>query len=83
MTSRIEVILSPRSRRDWSSILQYTLKVWGTGQRDTYDLILLDAIDIISRNPDLVTVPKASRRTSVCTTLSTTTSSTGESRNGW
>lgn len=53
MTSRIELIISPRARREWSGILQYTLKTWGSGQRDAYDQILVNAFDLIRDFPDI------------------------------
>ena len=53
MTSSIDVIVMPRARSQIADILQYTLKQWGTGQRDSYEQILYAAFERLGAFPDL------------------------------
>jgi len=53
MTSSIELRVSPRAERDIAAILNYTRKTWGTGQEDTYALIIRNAFGRIQAFPEI------------------------------
>jgi plasmid stabilization system protein ParE len=53
MTSSIEVIVSPRARRQFELILSYTERQWGTGQRAVYRDVLEAAFRRIGAFPDV------------------------------
>ena len=53
MTSYIEVIVSPRARRQFELILSYTERQWGTGQRAVYRDVLESAFRRIGEFPDI------------------------------
>lgn len=48
-----KIVLSPRARQDFIDILRYTGETWGRGQlriyRDKFD----DALQLITRNPEI------------------------------
>ncbi len=53
MTSSIELRVSPRAERDIATILNYTRKTWGTGQEDTYALVIRNAFGRIQAFPKI------------------------------
>lgn len=53
MTSRIRLVITARARAHIEDVLQYTLKTWGTGQRDAYEDVLYSAFERIHVFPDI------------------------------
>jgi plasmid stabilization system protein ParE len=53
MPSSIDVIVSASADRNLQQILTYTEKKWGTGQRDAYRQVLLDAFRRLGTHPDI------------------------------
>ncbi|MBA2469754.1 MAG: type II toxin-antitoxin system RelE/ParE family toxin [Chloroflexia bacterium] len=53
MTSNIRLVISAQARAQIEDIGQYTLKIWGSGQRGIYDQILDDAFHLIQQFPDI------------------------------
>jgi toxin ParE1/3/4 len=49
----LELVLSPRARQDLVEILRYTAEHWGESQIEVYGRRLDDAIQRISRNPEI------------------------------
>ncbi|WP_376696650.1 type II toxin-antitoxin system RelE/ParE family toxin [Wenzhouxiangella sp. EGI_FJ10305] len=49
----MEVLLSDKARRDFESILRYTVQQWGRRQMEAYSNTLDAAIHQISRNPEI------------------------------
>lgn len=54
MSSRsLPIRLSKKARQDFIDILRYTAQIWGPHQLETYRDKIDDALQAISRNPEL------------------------------
>jgi toxin ParE1/3/4 len=53
MTSSLRLYLTPTAKKDFRAILRYTRKTWGERQRAIYARRLTEAMDELTRYPDL------------------------------